>query len=1017
MKGSKRAKLESVNQENELQASWSHWTKAAVAFTLATGAYAVSKMVGVVWGGSEGALPSATSESDTDLQSDALTPLENNQPIHSYHVISPIEVTPIPLGGFSNGEHFELTPAYPAPTFSSSDLLFMAGLSLLQPRLSFPAQATAFILSQLEGGQAAFPTVANPIPPQYAEPGQPFSFDFDLNHIFNDTDQMTFGGVTQAGGSALPSWVKAEPIKLSGRPYANDAQDVQVVGDIAYIANGDYGLLLFNISNPANKVFLGSVDTPGDAYGVSVQSDVAFVADGGSGLQVINVSTPSAPALLGSYDTLGRAYGVTVQNDVALVVDSFSGLLVLDVSTPSAPALLGSVNTPGNAQGVTVQNGVVLVADGLSGLQVINVSTPSAPALLGSYNTPGNALGITVQNDLAFVADGLSGLLVLDVSTPSAPTLLGSYNTPGNAWGVTVQSGVALVADENSGLLVLDVSTPSAPTLLGSVDTPGNARGVTVQNNVALVADYGSGLQVINVGTPSAPTLLGNYTTPGDAYGVTVHNDVALVADGSSLQVINVSTPCAPTLLGSYNTPGNALGVIVQNDLVFVADWNSGLLVLDVSTPSAPTLLGSVNTPGTAWGVTVQNDVALVADGSSLQVINVSTPSAPTLLGSVDTPGDARGVTVQNDLAFVADDTSGLLVLDVSTPSAPTLLGSYNTPGDAWGVTVQNDVALVADGSSGLLVLDMSTPSAPALLGSVDTPGDAYGVTVHNDVAFVADGAGGLQIFDLGQTRLLGTLPTTAMGPYNFTLSAINEHGEWIATDFELRVGLAPTAPFSTTRSSPTTPPTASGSETQPNANTPSPSLPDSNRLSNPTIGNSQPSPGLIIVSIEVLYLEVGIETTLTTDHLSVSGFTGDPSQITYSIPLSEDYTVTVNGTVQYFFTQQDLQNGGISIRLEDSACFDYLNEIPVEVTDGTTTTGFNLLFIGDTASCAYAGASRQKSTESVVMLLVSSGLGMFAASRGAKEKVKQNLPVITEVDDEITEVTDEGQNMGCVNT
>jgi len=802
MKGIKQGKRENTAQE-EAKATpsrWTHWTKAAVTYTVATGAYVVSKMVGLVWGGKEGALPSATSEVDADSQSEALTLLRNTQPIHSQHLISPIEVTPIPLGDFSKVEGFEFTAAYPAPTLFSSDLLFMASVTLLQPRLSFPAQATALILSQLEGAQAALPTVANPIPPQYAEPGQAFNFTFDLNDIFNDTDgdRMTFGGVKLTNDSALPSWVRAEPI------------------------------------------LLGSYDTPGSAQGVTVQNDVAFVAD---------------------YDF---------------------------------------------------------------GLQIINVSTPSAPALLGNYDTPGLALGVTVQNDVAFVADG-----------------------------------------------------------------------------------------------------------------------------GSGLQVINVSTPGASTLIGSYNTPGYAEGVTVQNDVVFVADRVSGLQIINVTTPSAPTLIGSYNTPSFAYEVTVQNDVAFVADGfRGLQIINVSLPSVPTLLGSLDTPGVALGVTVQNGVAYVADDTSGLQIINVSTPSVPTLLGSVDTPGSAWGVAVQNDVAFVADYDSGLQVINVSTPSAPTLLGSVDTPGSAWGVAVQNDVAFVADFSLGLQIFDLGQTRFLGTLPVTAMGPYNFTLSATNENGEWIATEFELRVGLAPTAPFSTTpsliqgatsvspaqpitgvssqnpspnastlgASNAATPSRASGSETQPNANTPSPSSPDSNRLTHPTADNSQPSPDLIVISIEVLYLAVGIETTLTTDHLSVSGYTGDPSQLTYRIPPSDDYTVTVNGIEQYLFSQGDLGADFVSLRLEDSACFEDLSEIPVEVSNGTTTTDFNLLFVGDTASCFNASASRLKNTKSLVSLLVGTGLGMFTASQGAKEKANRMWTEVIEADEKIAEEMDEVQNFGCVN-
>jgi len=245
-------------------------------------------------------------------------------------------------------------------------------------------------------------------------------------------------------------------------------------------------------------------------------------------------------------------------------------------------------------------------------------------------------------------------------------------------------------------------------------------------------------------------------------------------------------------------------------------------------------------------------------------------------------------------VVLLADGPSGLQVLDVSTPSAPTLLGGVDTPGSAYGITVHNDVAFVADYDSGLQVINVSTPSAPTLLGSVATPGSARGITVRNDVAFVADWIGGLQIFDLGQTRFLGMLPANATGPYYFTLSATNEHGEWIATDFELRVGLAPTVSnssipgiyFSAPSPSPSDtlsfsnsarPSISSDSGTRPNSNNPSLSSSASTLLTNPPTDNGQSLPGFSIVSIGVPYLEVGVETTLTIDNLSVQGYTGDP--------------------------------------------------------------------------------------------------------------------------------------------
>jgi hypothetical protein len=54
-------------------------------------------------------------------------------------------------------------------------------------------------------------------------------------------------------------------------------------------------------------ILKGSYDTPGKAFGVYVLGDFAYVADGNSGLQIIDVSNPQSPTLRGTYDTPGYA--------------------------------------------------------------------------------------------------------------------------------------------------------------------------------------------------------------------------------------------------------------------------------------------------------------------------------------------------------------------------------------------------------------------------------------------------------------------------------------------------------------------------------------------------------------------------------------------------------------------------------------------------------------------------------------------------------------------------------------
>ena len=83
--------------------------------------------------------------------------------------------------------------------------------------------------------------------------------------------------------------------------------------------------------------FKGAYDTPGAAYRVQVVGNLAYVADFDSGLQILDISNPAAPTLKGSYNTPGNARGIQVVGNLAYVADQASGLQIIDVSNPAAP--------------------------------------------------------------------------------------------------------------------------------------------------------------------------------------------------------------------------------------------------------------------------------------------------------------------------------------------------------------------------------------------------------------------------------------------------------------------------------------------------------------------------------------------------------------------------------------------------------------------------------------------------------------------------------------------------------
>ncbi|MFM7908518.1 MAG: LVIVD repeat-containing protein, partial [Microcystis sp.] len=166
------------------------------------------------------------------------------------------------------------------------------------------------------------------------------------------------------------------------------AYGVTVVGNYAY-AVGDT-LEIIDISNPSNPTFKGNYDIY-EGQDVQIVGNYAYLADWDSGLQIIDISNPTTPTLKGNYDTSGTALGVQVVGNYAYLADDWLGLQIIDISNPTNPNLKGNYNTSGLAQDVQVVGNYAYVADAWSGLQIIDISNPTNPTLKGSYDTPGYA--------------------------------------------------------------------------------------------------------------------------------------------------------------------------------------------------------------------------------------------------------------------------------------------------------------------------------------------------------------------------------------------------------------------------------------------------------------------------------------------------------------------------------------------------------------------------------------------------------------------------------------------------
>jgi hypothetical protein len=114
--------------------------------------------------------------------------------------------------------------------------------------------------------------------------------------------------------------------------------DFEIVANLAFVAEGRNGLVIYDVTDPGAIQKVGAFDTADQAYGVRVIDGYAYVADREAGLQIIDVRNPEIPVRVGGYDTDGQAYGVDVAWPFAYVADK--GLKIFDISNPSNISLL-----------------------------------------------------------------------------------------------------------------------------------------------------------------------------------------------------------------------------------------------------------------------------------------------------------------------------------------------------------------------------------------------------------------------------------------------------------------------------------------------------------------------------------------------------------------------------------------------------------------------------------------------------------------------------------------------------
>jgi len=216
-----------------------------------------------------------------------------------------------------------------------------------------------------------------------------------------------------------------EEVLFTEEPYYCTA----VAGEELFVSVGESGNLrleILDISDPSNPTLLSEYPTLTLIEDIALSDNHCFLATGEGGVGILNISDITEPRIVGFFNTPGHANKIRLEGShlyISYYYNSLTNnLLVMDISDPAHPREVGYTNLPREIWDLTVSDGIAYLAE-LYVLEiydcnpVLSVKTevrnyPAAFTLFPAYPNPFNNRSI-VNFELPY--SGYVNVLIYDL--------------------------------------------------------------------------------------------------------------------------------------------------------------------------------------------------------------------------------------------------------------------------------------------------------------------------------------------------------------------------------------------------------------------------------------------------------------------------------------------------------------------------------------------------------------------------------------------------------------------------
>ncbi len=580
--------------------------------------------------------------------------------------------------------------------------------------------------------------------------------------------------------------------------------DMAIQGDYAYLASGESGLRIIDVSDPEQMELVSFYDVGGSAKGIAVEGDFAYVADGSRGLEIVDVSDPRNLEEVSLIQSDWDAEDVALKDGHVYVLESFrddesreeySRLRIVDIENPSEPRVIGSCQFDGWFYFIRLADNsdyayTIGWSDDNQHVNVIDISELERPVLVedNSWQEIGRICDMVIEGDHAYTTNrnGIEPFQVLNLSDPLNPEKVGACRlNNGRVFGLAVNGDYAYVANieapayaDTIAIFTIDISDLDRPRQIGSCGVTGDySEVIAVSGEHLYVGTMGDGLRVVDVSEPDNPEEVG-FCNPRWM------GDVGIIGTGDYLyagwDIFDVSDPNQPELVGNFEPEDirQVYSGIIRGERLYYSPsppYGSPIYIFEITGPLEPQLIDVCNILRDQYAFDVSDDLIYFASNDTLKIMDISDPDDPQPIGFYTNEeinewwknvGLIKVIGEYVLISITWEDWDnpedgiygGIRIVDISDPTQPVEVATYN-PEEYYSysnLAFSNDFFCYISSiyiepvyQHKLVIFNFSDPSQPEIASIYEDIEQPKSVKVSGDFAFIADGSAGIKVIDL----------------------------------------------------------------------------------------------------------------------------------------------------------------------------------------------------------------------------------------------------------------------------